>query len=226
MPKSSTAPSFDFVDSACHELKTPLTSIKIYDELIKKNIAGNSKNLPVYLNKLDQNVNKLTLLLNNFSSLIKLQHQRLSPQNFTYSLPDLLAQSLTFNYRTDPSAVNLKISFDLLIARQIFNSLFTFFGHDDLFLIASANQPNQLYLTFYHGKKSPSVSATPITTKPLAMLPESRITSQYIAALLNYYQGRITLYQDREQIGQLLGYIFLPIWIYQKFLFSTTTVIF
>jgi hypothetical protein len=211
MPKSVTASYFDFVDAACHELKTPLTSIKIYQELIAKNLnpSDNSEKVTSYLNKLDHNITKLTTLINNFSSLTKLQQHQIHPENSLYSLNDLLQNSLDIDYFIDKTAKNTKLLFNVSTAKQIFNNLCTFFDDVNLTLTASLNSKKLLFLAFYHGQNKHPLT-TSKTIQPLRNL-DSHINTLYVSALLNCYHGKMALFQTKKPADKLLGYISLPL---------------
>ena len=77
----------DFISIASHELKTPLTSLKIFLQVIQKQLARKGEEaMAKNLGKIDQEVNKLNLLVGDLLNISRLQHGRLE---FTMEKIDL-----------------------------------------------------------------------------------------------------------------------------------------
>ncbi len=55
-------------DTVIHDLKTPLTSLKVYVYLLKDRYK-NEKRTQVYLQKMDEQINKLTALIDKLKSV-------------------------------------------------------------------------------------------------------------------------------------------------------------
>lgn len=68
----------EFLGIASHELKTPLTSIKAYIELLKENLEQNKTDDLYFLtNKANHNINRLTDLIAELLDLTRIQHGKL-----------------------------------------------------------------------------------------------------------------------------------------------------
>jgi two-component system sensor histidine kinase VicK len=68
----------DFIAMASHELKTPLTSIKAYIQLLAQKMASSNDNVIInMLSKANQQVNKMTDLIHGFLDLSKLEPGKL-----------------------------------------------------------------------------------------------------------------------------------------------------
>jgi signal transduction histidine kinase len=81
-----------FVSSVTHELKTPLTTIRMYIEMLEQGIAGSREREQDYYNILEVENSRLTRLIDNvleFSKLEKKQRQFVMKQG---TFDDVLAQ--------------------------------------------------------------------------------------------------------------------------------------
>jgi signal transduction histidine kinase len=74
------------VGSAGHELKTPLTSIKIYTQLLLKN--PNRKELITFLEKIDSKVNVLNKLVEDILNMSKMGAGKLKIKKETFNMDD------------------------------------------------------------------------------------------------------------------------------------------
>ncbi len=77
----------DFISLASHELKTPITSLKIYSQSLSRQFEkkGDSK-FKAYFKKMDQQTDKLSLLVNDLLNISKIQQGKL---DFTMGIVDL-----------------------------------------------------------------------------------------------------------------------------------------
>ena len=68
----------NFLGIASHELKTPLTSLKLYSQFLEKNLRkqDDNKNADVAM-KMDEQVNKLTSLVNDLLDVTKIQNGKI-----------------------------------------------------------------------------------------------------------------------------------------------------
>lgn len=93
----------DFIAMASHELKTPLTSIKSYLQLLSKKLAANNDAfINNALSKANNQVNKMTDLIHGFLDLSKLESGKLqlNPEPFDMNklLADCIAELLLSTY--------------------------------------------------------------------------------------------------------------------------------
>jgi len=68
----------EFITLASHELKTPLASIKMYGQILHKQLEKRGDTaLMNFLEKMDQQTDRLTLLVNDLLNVSKIQHGKL-----------------------------------------------------------------------------------------------------------------------------------------------------
>lgn len=80
-----------FMGIASHELKTPLTSIKAYIQLIKRMVQeGKTTDAAVFLDKTDTNVSKLQDLINELLDISKIQSSGLRLLESTFDFDELV----------------------------------------------------------------------------------------------------------------------------------------
>jgi len=70
----------NFVSSVSHELKTPLTSIRMYSEMLKEGTVLSEKHQQDYFNFIYDESERLTRLINNILQLSTLSHQQQNVQ--------------------------------------------------------------------------------------------------------------------------------------------------
>ncbi len=77
----------DFISLASHELKTPVTSIKGYTQILKKLVAKDTDPSVVkYLGKMDQQISKLTNLITDLLDVSKAAQGKLDYKDTQFSL--------------------------------------------------------------------------------------------------------------------------------------------
>ncbi len=109
----------DFIGVASHELKTPVTTIKAYTQILQEmlNAKGESPELSI-VKKVDKQVNKLTTLINDMLDATKMVSGRLE---FTYSefnFDDFIKETLNDLQLT----MNKKIDLELFANNCIVNA--------------------------------------------------------------------------------------------------------
>lgn len=120
----------NFIATASHELKTPLTSLKVFTQVIKSNpeIKKVAK-LSQYLDRMDREVDRLTELVFDLLDLSKIQRGQLSIDKKDISIVELvqdMVQSLqptlkhTLRLVSDDDAI---VSADAHRLRQVFSNL-------------------------------------------------------------------------------------------------------
>lgn len=86
----------DFISVASHELKAPLSIIKAYVELLKKqNKDSKEKKSYAYLTKVHAQIGKMTQMINDFLDVSKIESGKLKIQRKSFSIDNLLNQVIS-----------------------------------------------------------------------------------------------------------------------------------
>ncbi len=100
-----------FVSSVTHELKTPLTNIRMYIEMLDQGIAGSPEKEREYLSILDSESARLSGLITNVLELARLEKKQ---RNFNFSsgnLDDVLAELQTvMGHKIGSEGFSLEVS--------------------------------------------------------------------------------------------------------------------
>ena len=107
----------DFISIASHELKTPVTSMKAYAQLLQKHpLITKDKKASFMLEKMDAQMNRLTELVASFMNVYKLRSGKLRLKKQRFQLEELIAEVVgNFQYtisshivkRTDDTKVKV-----------------------------------------------------------------------------------------------------------------------
>lgn len=107
----------DFISIASHELKTPVTSMKAYTQLLQKHpLITNDKKASFMLEKMDIQMNRLTELVASFMNVYKMRSGKLRLKKQRFQLEELIAEVVgNFQYtisshiveRTDDTKVRV-----------------------------------------------------------------------------------------------------------------------
>jgi two-component system, chemotaxis family, CheB/CheR fusion protein len=83
----------EFIGIASHELKTPVTSIKGYAQIIQSQLENSSvSELAGFIRKLNSQVNRLTILLSNLLDITKITGGELQLQLSNFDINDLIQE--------------------------------------------------------------------------------------------------------------------------------------
>ncbi|WP_316744564.1 ATP-binding protein [Pedobacter antarcticus] len=108
----------DFIALASHELKTPLTSVKAYIQLLKSGRSGNDMNTVKDLaSRAEHQVNKMTRLIYSFMDISRIQSGHLELNMSPFMLDDLIRE-LTADFQIHTSSHH--ITFKAGISAPIF----------------------------------------------------------------------------------------------------------
>lgn len=81
----------DFISIASHELKTPVTSLKVYTQVLKQHSQKNSQSLVApYLDRMDAQVDKLTKLISDLLNISRFQTGKLEFEESFFDINQLI----------------------------------------------------------------------------------------------------------------------------------------
>lgn len=106
-----------FIGMASHELKTPITSIKAYIQVLQSKYRQNGDRLALkYLDKTNEQLDNLTELVNDLLDLSKIQTGRLELEKRNFNLGDLVIETVeNMQGLTNKHEINLEANLDLEI---------------------------------------------------------------------------------------------------------------
>jgi len=94
----------DFISFASHELRTPVTSLKLYSELVKGRLKERKvRDARIYLGKLDDQIFKLTALVIDLLDVTRLQSGKLKITKESFNINALITDTVESIQRTTDS---------------------------------------------------------------------------------------------------------------------------
>ncbi len=82
----------DFIGIVSHELKTPLTSIKVFSQLLEKHLQQtNDKRGAFFLSKMSNQMERLTQLMASFVNVYKIQNGKLALHKKTFKINEVIS---------------------------------------------------------------------------------------------------------------------------------------
>lgn len=185
-------------DMVSHELKSPLTAIKIYAELIEQS----PKQSPDLVSKIDQKVDNLTNLVNDFNDLSKIQTGIYPFTPTSISFMDLLNQSqdiLRENHNLTYRIINQdnrKVTFDTSIFPQVLSRfgqhLVTRLSPDNHFLhLVITSHPDHITLNILNPSRELDISRfSPIDIDPsLGFVYYNDIETSWSNQVIRHFGG-------------------------------------
>lgn len=82
----------EFISAASHELKTPLTSLKVYLQIIGKKSSGSDEKTPSYIARMGTQIDKLTRLIYDLLDVSKIQVGKLPINKEPFDFDELLVE--------------------------------------------------------------------------------------------------------------------------------------
>lgn len=83
----------EFISMASHELKTPLTSLKVFTQFLK-NLLADNKEAGHFLGRMDEQVDKLTAIVNDLLDVSRIESGKLRLKKTNFSLEKLIAETV------------------------------------------------------------------------------------------------------------------------------------
>ncbi|MDP9048800.1 MAG: ATP-binding protein [Bacteroidota bacterium] len=119
----------EFLSIASHELKTPLTSIKAYTQLLRKNINEDNKSYPLAVKTL-HNVSKLEKLVNDLLDVSRINSGQMVYKNESFNVKEMLVQNVEHFMDISPkhkvtivNAESVYVTGDRVRIEQVFTNL-------------------------------------------------------------------------------------------------------
>ena len=111
----------EFISIASHELRTPITSLKMYTQVLQKQFAKRGEeSLGRFLAKMDAQLNKLTLLIGDLLNVTKIELGQLAFQEEAFDLNELVRETVEQIQMTTPKHT---ISIEGNIPRTVWGDL-------------------------------------------------------------------------------------------------------
>jgi len=108
----------EFISVASHELKTPLTSLKVYVQVLQKQLENyqNGKSL-AYLDRMDKQIDKLNKLIHDLLDISKIQVGKLAFHYETFPIDTLLQEVVeSLGSATKKHSIIISRTVDILVA--------------------------------------------------------------------------------------------------------------
>lgn len=107
----------DFIYIASHELRTPVTSLKLYSELLQRQAErGNLEQIGKSLSKMNAQIGKLSVLIDDLLDVSKIEAGKLELRDDEVNLGELIREVAE---AVQPTAPNHRIEIDGVISRPI-----------------------------------------------------------------------------------------------------------
>lgn len=97
----------EFISMASHELKTPITSIKVFTQLLQRKLSLDPVHKK-FLTRMESQIEKLTNLVNDLLDVSKIQAGKLELRKEVFSLQDLVKDTVENIQATTSHAIKLK----------------------------------------------------------------------------------------------------------------------
>jgi len=110
----------NFVDSVTHELKSPIASLKLYLQTLRRHTLEPDQQAKFYVDMLED-VERLDTLINHMLSVARIERSEESPRE-PVQLADLLrrcASTVCNRYRVDPETIQLDLEPAIVLANPI-----------------------------------------------------------------------------------------------------------
>lgn len=149
----------EFISVASHELKTPITSISASMQILQKLVKNDpsSEKIPVFINKANNNLSKLTNLLDDLLNVTKIQQGQLALNITRFDIVDLIRDCCDYiNYNSEHEFKLMGEEEVMIFAdyRRIYQVMINLIGN----AVKYSPQSNRVEITIYHDEENVTVS--------------------------------------------------------------------
>lgn len=103
----------EFIAIASHELKTPLTSIKAFAQILRKRLdRTNDNKFSDYFDKMDKQLDRLTRLVLDILDVAKIRADKLNMHRQDIKMEEVITEAMEVIQRTDNSRQIIKMAID------------------------------------------------------------------------------------------------------------------
>ena len=102
----------DFISAVTHELKTPLTSIRLYSEMLSDDMVKDEQKRKIYYDYMLKESERLTRLINNVLDFSKIENNKKVFQMENGGLNELLIE-LSEKYKNNLKLAGFEFSYDI-----------------------------------------------------------------------------------------------------------------
>ena len=149
----------EFISVASHELKTPITSISASMQILQKLVKNNpsSEKIPVFVNKANNNLSKLTNLLDDLLNVTKIQQGQLALNITRFDIVELIKDCCEYINFNGEHQFKLMGEEEVMIFadyRRIYQVMINLIGN----AVKYSPQSNRVEITVYHDEENVTVS--------------------------------------------------------------------
>lgn len=107
----------DFIGMASHELKTPVTSLKIFTQILRRQFEQEGKTTSIkYLEKMDDQINKLTRLIRELLDVSKISAGKLKITRSQFDLRDLTKEIIEYLQETTKQKIRFSSPPEVMVS--------------------------------------------------------------------------------------------------------------
>lgn len=149
----------EFISVASHELKTPITSISASMQILQKLVKNDpsSEKIPVFINKANNNLSKLTNLLDDLLNVTKIQQGQLALNITKFDIVELIkdcCEYINFNSEHEFKLMGEEEVMIFADYRRIYQVMINLIGN----AVKYSPQSNRVEITVYHDEENVTVS--------------------------------------------------------------------
>lgn len=199
-----------FIAMASHELKTPLTSILGYTQLIESKQKLNKQFSPEWISEMHQQAQKLSILINEFLQTDYIKRSELKHDSRKFSLSDIISQAVVaYRFRTGNTTIRFRsrprISDRLVCDKdKLLTALMTLFS----MLRRVVDKNKEIAIDLSRSKKTWNLNLTwansPSESTALFELFNSRdINLEFVRKIIAQHKGGLGLENISSKTGEL-----------------------